>query len=550
MNRVSQAIAFLHRLSEVMFVMMQWAGKIIHRQLSGRPIEGPQLVRQLCERLSGSFLKFGQILSLQLDSLPKEYCDALLSLLDSVPVAGPEKVDGVFLEEFGQRPTELYADFNYKAIASASIGQVHKARLFDGTEVAVKVQRPGIRVIFARDNILLDAMVRCVLFFHIRRLYFMRDAVRELSTWTLDELDYRREASYCELLGQNAIGNPAERIPRLFRELTTERVLTTEFLHGPSVARYLRMIENGEQEAIDQLIAEGFAGGTFSSNVISNFLSDAFRHGVFHADLHPANLLILPNNVVGYVDFGIVAVLTPEARHKQIQLTMAYASGDAEAIYRGFLAICIVSSDSDLPGLRRKIQELTRKWYNEAALGGKVRFKVSVTQTMSDLLSICQDYGVLVDREMIKYIRSTVLADGLVSRLAPEVDLARVLREVVEEYLEEEGKNKLFSAQAAMSALTDLALWMDFGPRGMMNMLSRLSAGELKIRARLRSTPDAQALVRTRAMVTAAVWIAVATAMGFGVIPLSRSAPYPLVITGVFMLVLSARLFRLLRRLA
>jgi predicted unusual protein kinase regulating ubiquinone biosynthesis (AarF/ABC1/UbiB family) len=189
-------------------------------------------------------------------------------------------------------------------------------------------------------------------------------------------------------------------------------------------------------------------------------------------------------------------------------------------------------------------------WYREAALGGRVRFKVSVTQTMSDLLGLCQHYGVLVDREMIKYIRSTVLADGLVSRLAPEVDLAKVLREVVEEYLAEEGRNKMFSSQAAMSALTDLALWLDFGPRGLMNMLNRLSAGELRIRARLRPTADASAPVRSRAIVTAAVWIAVAAALGFGAIPISQTAPAAAAVTAVFMVALTARLYRLLRRLS
>jgi hypothetical protein len=130
------------------------------------------------------------------------------------------------------------------------------------------------------------------------------------------------------------------------------------------------------------------------------------------------------------------------------------------------------------------------------------------------------------------------------------VDLAKVLRDVVEEYLEEESKARIFSTQAAMGVLTDIALWMDFGPRGMMNMLNRLSAGELRIRARLRSTPDANAPVRTRAMVTAAVWIAVAAAIGFGAIPISTTTPYTLTITAVFMLVLTARLYRLLRRLA
>src|SRR6185295_9948055 len=111
--------------------------------------------------------------------------------------------------------------------------------------------------------------------------------------------------SYAKLLGDNAVNSPSERVPRIFWELSSERVLTMEYLDGPSVLSYIRMVENNDQAQLDALQATGFVPSVFSANVISNFLSDAFRFGVFHADLHPANLLILPNNVVGYVDFGI-----------------------------------------------------------------------------------------------------------------------------------------------------------------------------------------------------------------------------------------------------
>ena len=126
--------------------------------------------------------------------------------------------------------------------ASASIGQVHRAKLNDGAEVAVKVQRPNIRAVFERDNLLLRLGVRIIFFFRIRSFYFMRDPVRELSTWTTDELDYRREAAYAKLLGANAAQTPTEKVPKIYWDLCSERILTMEFLEGPSVASYLRML--------------------------------------------------------------------------------------------------------------------------------------------------------------------------------------------------------------------------------------------------------------------------------------------------------------------
>ena len=408
-----RVLSYIGRMLEVAGAVASASGRFTYRRLRGRPAQGPELLRGILEKLGGSFIKFGQILSLQIDTLPREYCDALLALLDRVPPFPAEQVDRVFLETLRASPRDLYQSFDYQPVASASIGQVHRAAMKDGTPVAVKVQRPGIREVFERDNLLLRVGIRIVLFLRIRSLYFMRDPVRELSTWTLDELDYRREGSYAKLLADNAVHTPTERVPKIYWDLSAERVLTMQFLEGPSVLSYLRMVENNDQAQLADLRSKGFIPSVFSSNVISNFLSDAFRFGVFHADLHPANLLILPNNVVGYVDFGIVATLTPEARRKQIELTLAYASGDPEAIHAGFLNICIVGADADLTGMRRRIEELARDWYAEPAVAGRVRFRVSVTQTMMDLLSVARQYGVLVDREMIKYIRSTILADGL-----------------------------------------------------------------------------------------------------------------------------------------
>src|SRR5437879_4703331 len=232
------ALSYLGRILEVMAVLAAAASRFIYRRLSGRPTQGPDLVREVFEKLGGSFIKFGQILSLQIDSMPREYCDALLALLDRVPPFPAEQVDRVFLETLRASPRDLYQSFDYQPVASASIGQVHRAAMKDGTPVAVKVQRPGIREVFERDNLLLRVGIRIVLFLRIRSLYFMRDPVRELSTWTLDELDYRREGSYAKMLGDNAVHTPTERIPKIFWDLSAERILTMEFLDGPSVLSY------------------------------------------------------------------------------------------------------------------------------------------------------------------------------------------------------------------------------------------------------------------------------------------------------------------------
>lgn len=542
--------AYAGRLIQIFGVLCRQGFKATFRRLIRRPVQGPALLREACESLSGSYLKFGQILALQVDSLPREYCDALMSLLDRVPPFPEKQVERVFREELGAPPHSLYQAFNYLPFASASIGQVHSAILNDGTRVAVKVQRPGIRPVFERDLALLHAFARLIMFARIRSLYFVRDLVHEMSTWTRDELDYRIEASYCKFLGENAADTPTERIPNIHWDLTTSRILTMDFLDGPTITDLFRMRQQENESELMALREKGFDPRQYSSNIISNFLRDAFRFGLFHADLHPANLLILPNNVVGYVDFGIVATLTPEARRKQIHLTIAYATGDAESIYRQLLNISTPGPDSDLAGLRRAIARLTGEWYRDPSPGGRVQFRVSMTRTFADCLQLMRRYGILVDREMVRYIRSTILADGLIQRLAPGFDLARVLREVVEQYAAEESRNKIFSTSGALSLLTDLAVWLEARPRNFLQAWDSVARREFRVRTRSAPSPTKNRRLRLQTRYVVTIWTA--TILFLSLVErttLFRPSPFPAVLTILFFATWSVWLARLLYRL-
>src|SRR5438094_9556828 len=136
-------LSYVGRMLEVAGAVASASGRFTYRRLRGRPAQGPELLRGILEKLGGSFIKFGQILSLQIDTLPREYCDALLALLDRVPPFPPEEVERVFMESLHASPRDLYSAFAYEPIASASIGQAHRATMKPGTSVAVKVQRPG-----------------------------------------------------------------------------------------------------------------------------------------------------------------------------------------------------------------------------------------------------------------------------------------------------------------------------------------------------------------------------------------------------------------------
>jgi ubiquinone biosynthesis protein len=167
MNSRHSLVEYLKRLFQILHIALRQLTLLARRRLSGQPVLGPELLRGGLEQVGGSFLKLGQIMSLQLQALPREYCDALMMLLDNVPTCSSEAVAGVFVAEFGRRPESVYLTFDYEAIASASIGQVHKATLRDGTAVAVKVRRPGVQRDFRRDILLMKSFVWLVFLFRI-----------------------------------------------------------------------------------------------------------------------------------------------------------------------------------------------------------------------------------------------------------------------------------------------------------------------------------------------------------------------------------------------
>ncbi len=526
---------YIHRAAQIAWVCFRALCQIILSRLGmAQAKPGPERLRGVLEELGGSLLKFGQILSLQIDTLPRDYCDALLSLLDRVPPVSREELRQVFIDEWSKPPEELFLEFEYAPLASASIGQVHRATLADSTAVAVKVQRPGVQELFRRDAALLQFFVRLIFLFQIRSLYFMRDPVREFNEWLGDELDYRREGAFGEVLGRNATENPTEKVPHIHWELTTSRVLTMDFLPGRSVLEYLRILEEKDEVKIAEMKALGFDGGKFLSNIIRNFLGDAFKFGVFHADLHPANLLILKDNVVGYVDFGIVGHLTTEARRKLIELSMAYASGRSEDIHKAFLSVSTFSGEADLRGFRLELERRSRLWYHEPAVAGIPHLSRSLTTAMFDLLSLCRNYGLLVDREMIKYIRSLILVDGLVSRLEPQLDIAPQIRRVCEDFYAEEAQNKMFSRGAGLTFLADLSGWLLAGPGRLLDSFERLERRQFRVRTRSASRPSNNEGLRAKAIVLTAAWLTVATALlvGYKESGIGWASPIAIVLTG------------------
>ena len=431
----------LHGLAHVLGPrLVRWPR--LARLLPEVGLSAPERLRVVLEDLGGTFIKLGQMLALQTDVIPFEYCHALSRLLDRVAPFGFAEVEATFVEELGARPAEIFEVFETEPIATASIGQVHVAYL-DGRKLAVKVQRPNVKKDFAGDIRLMTSMVRLIRGLRIKPVYWMIEPLSEFIGWTAEELDYRNEARYMDRLRINAQDNPVERVPEVLWLYTTPRTLVLEFFEGSTLLGYLRARETGDETTIRRLEMTGFEPRCFARNIIENFLGDAFRHGLFHADLHPANLMILPDNVVGYIDFGITGVLSHYSRRHLINLTLSYTQADLDGMCRAFFKVTSMDAHSDPEGFRTGLLKMSDQWYDYQ--GRERRLRKNFTLVMLDMLLLSRATGIWPERDVIKYIRSAIAIDGLITRFAPGFDIGGYLASVCDRYLRREAWQQLAS---------------------------------------------------------------------------------------------------------
>ncbi len=507
-------IALRHGLAHLLGHLLHQRGPSWAARRWGPSLPGPERLRLALEDLGGTFVKLGQMLALQPDILPLAYCNALFKLLDQVDPFGWHDVERIVEEELGRAPDEVFDSIEREPLATASVGQVHVAWL-DGQKVAVKVQRPNVDSEFKSDIRMMLALMATIRGLRLAPLYWLLEPLREFVDWTREELDYRHEARCSETLRQRIQGRAGQYVPRVYDRYTTRRTLVVEFLDGVTLLDYLRAREHGDEVLSRRLASRGFDRRQVASHVIDNFLANAFELGVYHADLHPANLMILDRNVVGYIDFGITGVMNEYARRHLMRMTLALARGDMDTFHEQFLRVTIWDDGSDLEGFRAGLDTLSADWYADGPDGP--RLVANFTRVMTEMLHLSRRTNVMPERNVIKYIRSSIAIDGLVTRFEPDFDLSAYLAERCAGLLRWQYRGRLLSSDSLLDWTTASAQLLHDGPARGARLLDRLNTGDVPVRVHLRSQPGKQR--RTRA-----VQLALATLGGAAV---AASLPDP-----------------------
>ena len=381
----------------------------------------PIRLRLAFEELGATWIKLGQALALRFDLLPPSYCYELSKLFNEVAPFSYAEVKGIIRVDFGRDVSEVYAWFDPEPFAAASIGQVHRATLPSGERVAVKVQRPGIQ-----DRVEMDLrlMYRMAFLPDLMRLFGgtpTRDVIDEFASWLDEELDYVTEARNAYTIRENARFDPIEYDPRVWLDYSTEHVLTLEYIDGIPVSDVLTDLRRDRDDCIAQLRKQSCDLDQVAANIVWNFLNQVYVIGIFHADLHPANLLVLPGNRIGYVDFGITGRLPANVRQSLVLFARRLLRGDV---------------DGAMVELSRWVKPSTRTVQGDAiaelkALADDFLFELRATQQSRQALAAAYQIALLgairrhnmrVDPVILSYVKAVITMDSITSELAPTFD--------------------------------------------------------------------------------------------------------------------------------
>jgi len=456
----------------------------IERLLARKHIKNAKRIEHAIISLQGLFIKVGQLFSIMTNFLPAEFQQELEGLQDHVPPRPYADIEERFRDEFdGKGPHDLFAEFDERAVASASIGQVHFATMHDGTTVAVKVQYPDIEAIVRSDLRTLGRIFRIVQsFVHYQGL---EDVYREIRSMITDELDFRKEAENTRRIAANFRGSREVAFPRVISDLSTERVLTTGFEEGVKVA---------DLGGIEQL---GVDRQALARRIVEVYCQQIFTDGVYHADPHPGNLLVRQSDLnregfrIVFLDFGATAEISEDMRQGLIELIQGALARDTQRIVRAMRTMGFVARGADERVFDQVVEYFHERFQQEISLESfnlkDIRFDPEKgLENLADLRRMDISLRELianfhVPKEWILLERTLLLLVGLCTKLDPSMNPMTVIRPYLEHFvLGEDGDWSKF----VVDTTKELVMSATALPSDMRKFIRSAHSGELQVRVR------------------------------------------------------------------
>jgi ubiquinone biosynthesis protein len=363
-------------------------------------------VRMAMEELGPTFIKMGQILSTRPDLLPVEFILELEKLQDHVPPFEYTQVEMIIETELGTQLDNILKDFEEAPLASASIGQVHRARLADGEEVVVKIQRPDIRKTVEVD---LEIMLHLATLMerHLEGWEIQRPTkiVEEFAQTLEKELDYTIEASHMERFAMQFLNDSNVYVPKVYRDASTSRILTMEYIDGIKASE-IALLEEADLDRRE-----------IARRGLDLIMKQIFVHGFFHADPHPGNIFILPDNVICYLDFGMMGRIGRESRENFADLVMNIVRRDERKITEALLRLTVSEEETDRHTLERSVSEFIDLHFNRPLK------ELDLGKLLHQLLDMVAKHRLSVPPDLFLMIKALSTVEGLGRLLNPDFDV-------------------------------------------------------------------------------------------------------------------------------
>jgi ubiquinone biosynthesis protein len=423
----------------------------------------PVRIRRSLEDLGPIFVKFGQILSTRRDLLPDELARELTKLQDRVPPFAGNRARAIIEKAFGTRIEELLEEFDEAPLASASIAQVHTARLKDGKRVVVKVLRPGIEKTIRRDVDLLFTIARLAEKYWKdgRRLHPV-EVVREYEKTIFDELDLMREAANASQLRRNFLNSEVLYVPEIYWDLTRQNVLVMERINGTPVGN------------TDELRRQDISMKLLGERGVEIFFTQVFKHNFFHADMHPGNIFVEPNGRYIAVDFGIMGTLTEEDKRYLAENLLAFFNRDYRRVAQLHVESGWVPKQTRVEEFEAAIRTVSEPIFE------KPLSEISFGHFLLRLFQTARRFDMEVQPQLVLLQKTLLNIEGLGRQLYPELDLWTTAKPFLERWMSEQiGRRAFFKKlQSNIPVITE---HLPDLPVKLSKIIDEASSGRLEV---------------------------------------------------------------------
>jgi ubiquinone biosynthesis protein len=465
--------------------------------LLAKPV--PERVRLALGELGPTFVKFGQIVSSRRDLVTDEYYVELRKLQTQVPPIPAAEAKAIIAEELGRPISEVFKRFQDKPVGSASIAQVHSARLSDGTKVAVKVQRPDIEEVIELDLAMLLDLAR-FMDRYVPEISGVNPigVVMEFSSILRKELDFSNEALNIERFGAQFADNPWVKVPTVYREFTTPRVLTMEFLSGRNIMDVAAL----ERRGIDPI--------ELAQHITELIYLQIFEYGFFHGDPHPGNMLVLPGGVTGLLDYGMMGTFSPPFRSSIAHLIAGLAERDHQQVMDSILEMSEEGFASNPGKMLTDVENFT-----EAHLNQPLR-DINLGQVLNKLLEMLRNNSLRMKGSFYLGVKALTQVEAIGRSLNPDLNFVKL----GEPYAMRQIEGKYHPSRIFLLARKLFGEGLDFledFPHDFRQVYQRIKHGKINIPLEhkidpegfepLRKTLDSIANRLTNAILTASVLI-------------------------------------------